>query len=1027
MAKLFPKVALLIISVFILCVSTAKGQSRAITHFDAEDGLPGNITYGVMQDKAGYIWIPTNNGICRYDGREFKLYDSPLIKNNEILKCKEAMGMVWFYSYNGDFFYIENDLIKQYPIEKNLFVEDWIEVDPSTMLVKTRAKGVRFPVKRIKKEKNGLEEKLFPLVGRGPLEMLGKYQDEVYLFYHETIYRYDRQQDTIVPHLQNNMNTRVMGVLDGKLFIYDVTNFRYYEFVGNGMEEIDFLSSMFKERRKLVSGIKDRQGRYWFTNKQKLILADNTRGANSKDVSSLINNNGCNEIFIDREGNIWFSTNADGVYVLKNNPFLQYNTSNSELPQNYIYDIDGDHKGNVYIATILGDLTVMNGSEIQTTSKIKNSRSEVYDVLVDDDQVYVILEDIHLFKFDSEKKLLERKNTLDLSTPKRLSKSNGNSMFIANGYYLFHWKEKEKIAYQTWISINTKVYNSAELPDNNVLMGTTNGLFYLDKQLEDDAPITFDDRLFLTDSLTKEFSTIRYVEKMEERWGPVLQKTYMLSRAPIVKKCLFQNDESIDYYVADIQVSSDSSAWVATTKNGVYHLVRDSIIHHYTASETGLTSNICNRIFIDKDQTVWVATMGGVSLIDPKTKRVQKITKGDGLNSNHVNSIYCNDSMVYVGTAKGLTLFNKDEIQTATPFPILINQVKINESDTTFHSEYVLSYNENSLYFRFIGLTFKGEIKYKYRLKGLVDDWVYTYDDHVRFSEIAPGNYTFEVKSITKEGLESEQPAAVKIEIKPHPLLSRLAYLVYFLLLITGFLLFYRWRINNIKKEEKEKTEVNKKIAELELQALQAQMNPHFVFNSLGAIQHFILQNDKETASRYLSDFGQLMRLFLESSKEKYILLEEELELITLYIKLEKMRFEGSFNSTIEVAEEINTGDLEIPSFLLQPFVENAINHGLRYKKEKGNLYISFITSDDGEFLKCTITDDGVGRKKSAEIKKSAFKGYKSRGSKIVEDRLNVLSFLEENEITATIIDLEENGVAKGTTVEINIPLRYEH
>jgi PAS domain S-box-containing protein len=217
--------------------------------------------------------------------------------------------------------------------------------------------------------------------------------------------------------------------------------------------------------------------------------------------------------------------------------------------------------------------------------------------------------------------------------------------------------------------------------------------------------------------------------------------------------------------------------------------------------------------------------------------------------------------------------------------------------------------------------------------------------------------------------------------------------------------------------------EANRSKAELELRALQMQMNPHFIFNALNSIQSYILNQDTLTANLYLSKFSRLIRLFLDSSLSKFIPLSEELDLLTLYIELEKIRFENKFDFQILVEDSINK-NIEIPTMILQPFIENAINHGLRYKKQKGLLTIRFYK--EHSYLICTIEDDGVGRKNAERIKGKSSKGYKSQGLKITTERLITYNKINDANIVFSIQDKIENSKDPneevGTLIEIRFP-----
>jgi LytS/YehU family sensor histidine kinase len=215
--------------------------------------------------------------------------------------------------------------------------------------------------------------------------------------------------------------------------------------------------------------------------------------------------------------------------------------------------------------------------------------------------------------------------------------------------------------------------------------------------------------------------------------------------------------------------------------------------------------------------------------------------------------------------------------------------------------------------------------------------------------------------------------------------------------------------------------ESEQRLIESELKALRAQMNPHFFFNSLNAIQSFIITNEKKLAADYLSKFARLMRLILENSKSPIIEIRTEIELLSLYIELEAIRFDQRFESTIDIGPEVDTS-AEIPSMLLQPYVENAIRHGLVHKGEGGKLSIKLHCIDHQ--LLCTIEDNGIGRGKAEEIRQRQGRSATSMGMQITKDRLDILSAGRRRRASVTITDLfDAAGSAAGTRVEITIPI----
>ncbi len=214
-----------------------------------------------------------------------------------------------------------------------------------------------------------------------------------------------------------------------------------------------------------------------------------------------------------------------------------------------------------------------------------------------------------------------------------------------------------------------------------------------------------------------------------------------------------------------------------------------------------------------------------------------------------------------------------------------------------------------------------------------------------------------------------------------------------------------------------EKELINQKIARLELSALQSQMNPHFIFNALNSIQAYVLNNETQKAEKYIQLFSKLIRKFLDFSRKKFISIDEEINILELYTSIEMMRFNNRFITEIHCDKKISK-DLEIPSLLIQPFVENAIKHGLSKKKEGGLLKISFDNYDDT--ITCTIFDNGIGRKNaSTQNQQSNSKKHQSLGTELIKERINTLNTLYKTPIELEIIDLLNPS---GTKVIIKIP-----
>ncbi|WP_106793836.1 histidine kinase [Aquimarina sp. Aq78] len=233
---------------------------------------------------------------------------------------------------------------------------------------------------------------------------------------------------------------------------------------------------------------------------------------------------------------------------------------------------------------------------------------------------------------------------------------------------------------------------------------------------------------------------------------------------------------------------------------------------------------------------------------------------------------------------------------------------------------------------------------------------------------------------------------------------------IYFLIGLTVLLLLAAYLMYRNMKQQRYANNL------LALKSLRSQMNPHFIFNALNSVNTFIATSDERTANRYLTDFSLLMRAVLENSEEDFIPLEKEIELLRLYVQLEHFRFQDKFEYTVEVDPEIDINEYMIPPMLLQPYVENAVWHGLRYKTEKGLLSIRF-QKETSESIEIIITDDGIGRKKSKELKTQNQKLQKSRGMGNIKKRIAILNKMYKDKVDVFISDLEDN--TEGTQVKL--------
>ena len=285
----------------------------------------------------------------------------------------------------------------------------------------------------------------------------------------------------------------------------------------------------------------------------------------------------------------------------------------------------------------------------------------------------------------------------------------------------------------------------------------------------------------------------------------------------------------------------------------------------------------------------------------------------------------------------------------------------------------------------------------------------------VRKAVEAAMNYEFEKKELLQKEENEKRELLLKEEAKSTNLKMLFGALVALLLFGIGFLIYNRQQL-------KKNLTLQKELAEYEQKALHLQMNPHFVFNCLGSISSFIVQNGTDSAIKYLSKFSKLMRLTLEYSKESLIPIDKEIESLQNYLELEQLRFNNKFQFEI-IKDPAIEDDVALPPLLIQPFIENAIIHGVIPKKDNGTISIQFNVTDTS--LNCTILDDGVGINQSRKNKENLVLAHKSMALDIIKKRLEMITEATSKEAHIEIVELTEGITITGTKVLLQLPLQY--
>lgn len=479
--------------------------------------------------------------------------------------------------------------------------------------------------------------------------------------------------------------------------------------------------------------------------------------------------------------------------------------------------------------------------------------------------------------------------------------------------------------------------------------------------------------------------------------------------------------------------------WVTTFNDGLYKLWKEKNndkfkFKHYTGKD-GLPDMFLDEITCDNNGLIWLASRNGMIYFNPVNISFKLINDNNGLPEKcyNIHSInIANTGELYAGGLEYFFAINTNAYHTPQKKPavflsnfLILNKPWANDTlNINYQNEINLNYKQNFFSCEVSVIDFEDSKNKKllHKLEGLDKDWQEADTRRfISYSNLKPGHYTLLVKAQNVNAVAF----TLSINITPPFWQTWWFYFLVALAIIATVVGLYRFRISLIKKEEAIKTLFNKRMAEVEMKALKAQMNPHFIFNSLNSINKYILKNDSEKASTYLTKFAKLIRLILDNSEQNTVTLESELKLITLYIEIEMLRFNNMFTYAIDVANDINIDSIQIPPMLIQPYIENAIWHGLLHKDTAGHLSIQ-IHQSQKNIIEIIVQDDGIGRIKAAELKSKSALHSKSFGTKITDDRIHLANIHLGISAGVKIIDLyNENNVAIGTKVVLQLGISF--
>lgn len=476
-----------------------------------------------------------------------------------------------------------------------------------------------------------------------------------------------------------------------------------------------------------------------------------------------------------------------------------------------------------------------------------------------------------------------------------------------------------------------------------------------------------------------------------------------------------------------------NDVWVALMGGGLGHLYPESSKTEIFTTDNGLSNNVTYSIVKDNRGALWISTNTGISNFNPGTRRFRNFTVSEGLLINEFNSdswFMTENGEIFFGGIGGVVGFNPDEI---TEFQNLkqknllkftdfkVSGIKRYFEKPIYESEnLVLDKGDNNFQVTLVCLDFNNSDRkrYRYRIGEVDQGWIES--DHrgrnINYAHLNHGNYLLEAEVTDENGVWSDR-TSLKIRIPPRFTEIFWVRMGFVLLAISGFIVAGIMYLRQIRLKEQQAKD------ELKLESLRGQMNPHFIFNSLNSINYFISKEDRLSANNYIADFSRLIRSILTNMLSDYVPFEKELNSIKDYLKLEHLRFGDKFDYFIDIKGISEDLDISVFPGMIQPFIENAIWHGLRGLEErKGVVKIFFEMNDDRQII-CLVEDDGIGRK-MADMFQGGIASHKSRGIDIVRERLRIYNDMTKSNFKVIITDLFTDRKETGTRVVIDVPVK---
>ncbi|MFN0033383.1 MAG: histidine kinase [Flavobacteriales bacterium] len=967
--------ALLAVFCFLHCIICAFAQVKptaSFRHFTTAEGMASTQVQGLYEDSRGYIWVITDRGASVYDGYHFKTYSAKhgMPTNSLLLVNEDNKGRMWFMCNNGTYCYLEDDSIKTYKgsakiaaLLKDRLPGPFFFDDKDTMWVTTFS-GIQ----------------LFKCYGDSVMEYIPDAKGE-----HPTYYL--RQVGDKLVNLQ-------MGTISGenKLVVAD---------------KLSYLLTVAGDC-KLACSVQVDENKWVLSGPGGFVVFDEAGNINAHFNSSPYVFSSMDH---DRSGHLWL-TNSNGAYRLDN-----YNehpdSAKVFFEGHFITALLQDRNGNYWLGDRDNGVYFVPSLEMKLyQSEAEGKPRKIVSIKAYDNEIFYSDASGKVFVIHDGISYAHTENDLPSGVGLDFVRLSSGDFIVGNKPHRYGSKKDEIVSLQ----IESVIRRSLTLSDGSHAFALADGIAFADPMGTWQA---------VDKSIFKERSNCLFEAENKTLWIGTNNGLFRYEHGVFIA-CDSLN--KLMPRIVDITACYDETAafWndylVLATRNMGIILYKNANDFVVVNEQDGLLSDITDCVELDEWGELWIGQAGGLQRMKikdlaQKQFEFSRVNYDKGLPSNEVNDLMCLAGVMYVATNNGLALIDVNGSSLgASTSPVKIESLHSGATEIPLGDSLVLQHFQNDLQFHFAALNYRTASKtvYRYRLIGLHNAWQQTTNRGAEYWKLNAGTYTFEVSAMNEDGLWNE-PSKISFTIRQH-FTKTLWFRALLVVLVLGavglsFYLFYR--------NKRRKLESKAKMLELRQQALNANMNPHFIFNSLSSIQHFINTSRTREANDYLADFSKLIRMNLETNRHNMVSLEDELERLELYLKLEQLRFGERLTYSIRVSSVLNVYDLQIPPMLLQPYVENALLHGIL--PGEGDGIIDIEVRGDATKYNITITDNGIGINQSNAQKQHK---HESLALRMNEERMAILRNQTGEEFSIEVKDRSEGAPdTTGTMVRVDLPV----